>query len=130
MIVDTYGIFAAAMSSIDSAINSLSAATVKDLLVPFPPLTERISKSFVYYSRITTVVWGTVCTVFAFLVGTISPTVIEGINMIGSVFYGPILATFALGIFTRSATGNAVTIGLCAGILLNLVLWIFFPTVS
>lgn len=124
------GIFAASMSSIDSAVNSLSAATIKDLLPPFPRLSRRISGSFVYYSRITTLVWGSVCTACAFLVGTISPTVIESINMIGSVFYGPVLATFALGIFTRTATGSGVIVGLGAGIALNLVLWIFFPAVS
>jgi len=124
------GIFAAAMSSIDSAINSLSAATLKDLLIRSQGLKEFISKRFIFYSRLTTLLWGTVCTLFAYLVGNVSSTVIEGINKIGSVFYGPILATFVLGILTRSAKSGGVIIGLCSGIVFNIVLWVFFPDVS
>ena len=124
------GIFAAAMSSIDSAINSLSAATLKDLLIRSHTLKEIISKKFIFYSRLTTLLWGTVCTVFAFLVGNVSSTVIEGINKIGSVFYGPILATFILGILTKSAKSGGVIVGLFSGILLNIVLWTFFPNIS
>lgn len=124
------GIFAAAMSSIDSAFNSLSATTLKDILIRSQSLNNYISKKFVFYSRLTTLFWGTACTLFAFLVGNISSTVIEGINMIGSVFYGPILATFALGILTQSAKSVGVIIGLFSGILFNLILWIFFPQIS
>jgi SSS family solute:Na+ symporter len=121
------GIFAAAMSSLDSAINSLSAATLKDLVVRFPTLNGIVTKRFIFYSRLTTFVWGTLCTLFAYLVGSISSTVIEGINKIGSVFYGPLLAVFALGILVRSAKSTGVITGLFAGIAGNIGLWMFVP---
>ena len=124
------GIFAAAMSSLDSAINSLSAATLKDVVVRFPTLHGIVTKRFIFYSRLTTLVWGALCTLFAFLVGSVSSTVIEGINKIGSVFYGPLLAVFALGILVRSAKSAGVIAGLFAGIAGNIGLWVFFPGVS
>jgi SSS family solute:Na+ symporter len=124
------GIFAAAMSSLDSAINSLSAATIKDLVVRFPTLNGIVTKRFIFYSRLTTLVWGTLCTFFAYLVGSVSSTVIEGINKIGSVFYGPLLAVFALGILVRSAKSTGVVTGLFAGIAANIGLWVFCPGVS
>jgi Na+/proline symporter len=124
------GIFAAAMSSLDSAINSLSAATLKDLGENLPSLKEAIEKRFIFYSRLTTFVWGTLCTFFAYFVGTVSTTVIEGINKIGSVFYGPVLAVFVLGLLTRSTTSAGVITGLFAGILGNVFCWLFFPDIS
>ena len=124
------GIFAAAMSSLDSAINSLSAATLKDLGENLPSVKEAIKQRFIFYSRLTTFVWGTLCTFFAYFVGTVSTTVIEGINKIGSVFYGPVLAVFVLGLLTRSATSAGVITGLLAGILGNVFCWLFFPDIS
>jgi SSS family solute:Na+ symporter len=124
------GIFAAAMSSLDSAINSLSAATLKDLGESLPSVKGAIKKRFIFYSRLTTFVWGTLCTFFAYFVGTVSTTVIEGINKIGSVFYGPVLAVFLLALLTRSATSAGVITGLFAGILGNVLCWLFFPGIS
>ena len=124
------GIFAAAMSSLDSAINSLSAATLKDLLLNSSTLNAVIQKRFIFYSRLTVLFWGSLCTLFAYLVGNISSTVIEGINKIGSVFFGPLLAVFALGIVTRSARSAGVIVGLFSGILCNIFLWAFSPDVS
>ncbi len=111
--------FAAVMSSIDSAFNSLAAATVQDIYARYvrPGASDR---HYLRVSRGMTVGWGVLCTGFAFLVGGLAPTVIEGINQIGSVFYGPILAAFLLAIFSRRATGAAVIIGMLSGVAVNL----------
>lgn len=124
------GMFAAVMSSIDSAFNSLSAASVQDFYIRYlnPAASHR---QYLWWSRGTTVVWGVVCTGFAFLVQNLAPTVIEGINKIGSVFYGPILAAFLLAVLSRRATGRGVLVGLVVGVGVNLVLWLGFePAVS
>ncbi len=117
--------FAAVMSSIDSAFNSLAAATVQDIYARYvrPDASDR---HYLNISRLMTVVWGLLCTGFAFLAGGLAPTVIEGINKIGSVFYGPILAAFLLAILSRRATGAGVIAGLLAGVGVNLVLWLRF----
>lgn len=119
------GMFAAVMSSIDSAFNSLSAATVQDIYVRHvnPQATER---QYLLWSRAATVFWGVLCTGFAFWVGNLAPTVIEGINKIGSAFYGPTLAAFLLAILSRRVTGGGVIAGLVSGVGVNLVLWIGF----
>ncbi len=117
--------FAAVMSSIDSAFNALAATTVQDVYARYvrPRASDR---HYLKVSRWFTVGWGVICTAFAFLAGRVAPTVIEGINKIGSVFYGPILAAFLLAILSRRATGAGVIAGLLAGVGVNLVLWLRF----
>ena len=66
-------------------------------------------------------------TAFAFVVGDISATVIEGINKIGSAFYGPILAAFLVGILTKRATSLGVIMGILAGVGTNIIFWLFAP---
>ncbi|MFQ5679660.1 MAG: sodium:solute symporter [Gemmatimonadota bacterium] len=118
------GILAAAMSSLDSALNSLSAASMQDLVIRNVkrPLTDREN---LLYSKLLTLFWGIFCSVAAFVAGDISPTVIEAINLLGSLFYGPILMTFALAILTRKTTSLGANLGLLAGVSLNFSLWIF-----
>lgn len=118
-------ILAAAMSSLDSALNSLSAATVRDFIEP--RLASK--RNILLISKITTVGWGLLITGFAFLTGHISDTVIEGINKIGSAFYGPILAAFLVGVLFRLPTPLSILIGIPAGVAFNLVLWATRPDV-
>jgi SSS family solute:Na+ symporter len=122
-------IMAAAMSSLDSAINSLSAATLEDVykkLVrgPLSGSTE------LRLSRLFTLLWGLLCIGFAFQVGHIAPTVLESINKIGSAFYGPVFAVFLIGLVSRRARAGGAIAGLLAGVGVNLGLWLFVPSVS
>ena len=119
-------ILAAAMSSIDSGLNSLSAATVRDFIERGRELSER--QLFVM-SKVTTVAWGVLITAFAFAVGEISATVIEGINTIGSLFYGPILAAFIMGVLSKRTSGIAMTIGVVAGVGVNLLVAVAAPSI-
>ena len=118
-------LLSAAMSSLDSALNSLSAATVHDFIVPRLKTRDRL----LLISKLTTVCWGILITGFAFLVGNISETVIESINKIGSAFYGPILAAFIVGVLSKNATSRSITAGVLAGVGFNLVLWLGMPGV-
>lgn len=122
-------IMAAAMSSLDSSINSLSAATVEDIYKKLRK--KKIDpKKEIHLSKFFTLLWGVFCITFAFFVGDISPTIIESINKIGSAFYGPVFAVFFVGIiFSRAKPGAAIA-GLGTGVLLNLMLWLFVPSVS
>ena len=121
------GFFAASMSSIDSALNSLSAASYQDFLVKINPELGRISdKSQVRLSRILTIFWGIVATSFALQMIGGSETVLELVNKIGSAFYGPILATFWLGMLTKKGNQSGAIIGLIAGVGFNIFLWQFY----
>ncbi|EED36680.1 SSS sodium solute transporter superfamily [Luminiphilus syltensis NOR5-1B] len=122
-------LFAAAMSSLDSVINSLSATTMEDFVRRFHRGHWDDRKELLL-SRLLTVTWGTITLIMAFYVGDIATTVLEAINKIGSLANGPILAVFLLGFFTRRVGGTAAVMGLVTGVLVNGWLWRFQPDIS
>ncbi len=123
-------LFSAAMSSLDSTINSLSAASIKDLYEPFIQKGEIPVDRQLTLSRVMTVFWGTLIVIFSFFVGGISESVIESVNKIGSLANGPILAMFLLGILTRYANENGAIGALVSGLAANAALWLLAPQVS
>jgi len=110
-------LLAAAMSSLDSALNSLSAATLRDFVEPRVGAARALRAG-----RWVTAVWGLLIVGFALTVGGLASSVVEGINRIGALFYGPLLAAFACGILDRRARGPAVLAGVVAGLAINLAL--------
>lgn len=119
-------ILSAAMSSLSSAINSLSAVTVEDFISRGKELE---SGQYMLYSKLAALFWGIVCILLAAFAGDIADTVIEAINKIGSVFYGPILATFLLAIMTKRTHAVGANIGLAVGVLVNVYLWLYVPEI-
>jgi SSS family transporter len=117
-------LLAAAMSSIDSALNSLAAVTLEDAF-DRPP-----EKQGVWLGRATALAWGLFAIATGLLFARSRSGVLEGINQIGSAFYGPILAVFLLGVLAPRVGSRGVTAGLAAGVLGNLALWRFAPSVS
>lgn len=122
-------LFAAAMSSLDSVLNSLSATTMEDFVVRFrqSPLS---SIQELWISRLVTVIWGTITLAMAFFVGDIAPTVLEAINKIGSLANGSILAVFTATLFIRMPSALGACLGLILGIFVNALFWKFIPSVS
>ncbi|HOW51913.1 MAG TPA: sodium transporter [bacterium] len=119
------GVFAASMSSIDSAVNSLSAASWNDFLVRFRPSLDLIAdRAKVRWSRFIAAFWGGISILFALWLGGGHDTVIELVNKIGSAFYGPVAAVFVVGILFASADGRGALAGLAAGVAVNIYLWI------
>jgi SSS family solute:Na+ symporter len=116
-------ILAATMSSLDSTLNALSAATMNDFLSRLAPshVTQRLSTC-----KLSTVFWGLLVLAFALTLGG-ENTGLERIMRIGALFYGPILATFATGVALRRVGGQAMATGLIAGVALNATLWIVRP---
>lgn len=114
-------ILSAAMSSLSSAINSLSAVTTEDLLVGNRKVDEA---TYTAYSKRASLFWGLVCIALAFFAGDIADTVIEAINKIGSVFYGPILATFIAAVGIKSIKARSMNVGLLVGVGVNIYLWL------
>ena len=124
-------ILAAAMSSLDSSLNSLSASTMQDFIERYSNV-KGDQKKFLLLSKLTTVSWG----IFAILsaIGLFywqsADTVVEIINKVGSIFYGPILATFIMGVAVSSISGAAIITGVICGVLINLYLFLFVPNLS
>ena len=114
-------ILAAAMSSLDSAINSLSAITTQDF-ISRTKVFDHIRP--IVMGRIITMAWGVLIIGFALVTGHIAPTVIESINKAGSLFYGPVLAAFVTGFALPRVTANGIFFGILAGVGTNLWLWL------
>ncbi len=123
-------LFAAAMSSLDSVLNSLSASTMEDFVRRFHTGNTWSESQELWISRLITLVWGIVAIGFSFFVGDIATSVLEAINKIGSLINGPVLGVFLLGLLTRRANGLGATLGLISGFLFNLACWIYWPSLS
>ncbi len=114
-------ILSAAMSSLSSAINSLSAVTTEDVLIGNRSVDD---KTYAKYSKGASLFWGLLCILLAFFAGNIADTVIEAINKIGSVFYGPILATFVVAVGFKSIGARGMNLGLTVGVATNIFFWL------
>ncbi|WP_078085903.1 sodium:solute symporter [Microbulbifer mangrovi] len=122
-------LFAAAMSSLDSVLNSLSATTMEDFVRRFHRGSWSAHKELIL-SRLLTTLWGVITLVMAFFVDDIAPTVLEAINKIGSLANGPILAVFTLGFLAHRVRGPHAIAGLLTGIASNGLFWLFLPEIS
>ncbi len=123
------GLLAAAMSSLDSTLNALSALSMQDLVGGFAKR-EFSHRTEILLSKMLTVFWGVVCLIFSFYVGNVSQTIIESVNKIGSLINGPLLAVFLMGILTRRVNGQGALLGLSVGFSGNLWLWRYAPNIS
>ena len=121
------GLLAAAMSSIDSAINSLSAATMEDFVRQRRQLSDR---QVLLWSRGFTLFWGVACIVFSFQVERIAPTILEAVNKVGSMFNGPLLALFVIALLLRNVPQRFALSGFVLGLVANLGLALGAPQVS
>ncbi len=120
-------IFSAAMSSLSSTINSLTAVSMEDLVTRV--WTTLPDKAYGWVSKLVSVFWGVLVLVLSLFAGGIADTIIEAINKVGSVFYGPILALFVVAIFVKNVNVVGANVGLLSGVFLNIYLWQFQPQI-
>lgn len=105
-------IFAAAISSLVSPLNSLATSAVMDLYRPLRR-GELSQREIVNASRVMTLVWGGLATGAAFFMG--DNPIIETVNRIGSFFYGSMFGIFILGRIVPRARGSVGWIALASG---------------
>jgi SSS family solute:Na+ symporter len=116
-------IFLASWGSIAAALNSLSSSTVVDFHRRFSkePLTNeneyQLSKRY-------TLGWGIFCIIVAMFTYNIGNSLIEAVNVLGSLFYGVILGVFLVAFFLKKIK-NGFAVFLAALITEALVLTIF-----
>ncbi len=114
------GIFAAAMSSMDSGINSVTTVVVNDFIKPLRKQ-QGDERSDVRLARMCTLVLGTFATLVSFVVAYIEDILQASQTFLG-LFSGPVLALFLLGVLTRRANFRGWLIG--AVLALSGTLWI------
>ena len=120
-------IFSAAMSSLSSTVNSLTAVTMEDIVSRVWTIPS--DKTYGWVSKLVCVIWGLAVLGLSVFAGGIADTIIEAINKVGSVFYGPIFALFIIAIFDKHTNVVGANVGLLSGVLFNIYLWQFQPGV-
>ncbi len=107
-------VFAAAMASISGELNSLATSTVIDL---YRRHIKRHAEDrhYVRVSRLATAFWGIYAMAFAVFVTRLG-SLIEAVNIVGSLFYGSVLGVFVLAFGVKRADGNGAAAGLLAGL--------------
>jgi len=104
-------IFAAAMSSVDSGINSLATVIVNDWIKPVRRADRAESLSHdVTLARVLTLGLGLLATGAAFYAARIGNIVRMWMNIVG-LFAAPVLGIFVLGLLTRRATFRGWLVG-------------------
>ena len=109
-------IFAAAMSTLSSSLNSSSAAFIADFYMPYTR-NARSDEHYLKVSRWATVGWGIVQLSVAILAIELSTRVVDEVLGIASFTNGVLLGTFFLATFTTRIQSRSVFIGIVAGIL-------------
>jgi len=106
-------IFAASMSSTASELNALASTTVVDFYRRFRKR-EPSDRHLVAVSKTATVVWGGLAILFAEYANRLG-SLVEAVNILGSLFYGTILGIFLVAFYFKRVGGTAVFIGALVG---------------
>lgn len=117
-------IFLAAWGSIAAALNSLAACSVVDFHKKFFVKNETEVKDY-KVSQWYTLAWGIFCIIIAMFAYNIGNSLIEAVNIVGSIFYGVILGVFLVAFWIKYIKGHAVFISaLISQALVGIICWL------
>jgi Na+/proline symporter len=114
-------ILCAAMSAVAASLNSLGTTTVVDLY----KTTIRAEASDAHYllvAKLFTVFWGVVAVLFAAFASQLD-NLIQAVNILGSIFYGPMLGVFLVGFFLPRVRATPVFIAALLAQALVVAVW-------
>lgn len=100
-------IFLSAWGSIAAALNALAACSVVDFHKKFFAKNESALDDY-KVSQWYTFGWGIFCIIIAMFAHNIGNSLIEAVNILGSIFYGVILGVFLTAFWIKGIKGNAV----------------------
>ncbi len=102
-------ILSASMSSTSAELNALATTTVIDIYKRIFKH-EASERHYLVASKLATIFWGVYAITFALYANRLG-SLIEAVNILGSLFYGTILGIFLVAFFIKSLGGNATFIG-------------------
>ncbi len=102
-------VFSASMSSTAGELNSLASTSVIDMYKRLIK-TDGSDSHYLLVSRLLTVAWGAYA-IFVAQFASKMGSLIEAVNILGSLFYGTILGIFLVGFYFKSIRSNAVFYG-------------------
>ncbi len=92
------------MSATASALNALGTTTVVDFYKrTFKPIAS--DQHYLWAAKLFTVFWGMVAMLFAVFASQLD-NLIQAVNILGSIFYGPMLGVFLVGFFFKKLRGT------------------------
>lgn len=114
-------ILSASMSSTSAELNALASTTVVDIYKRMvnPDADE---KRYLLVSKLATVFWGFYAIGFALFANSLG-TLIEAVNVLGSLFYGTILGIFLVAFYLKKVNGTAT---FYAALIAEIVVLVFF----
>lgn len=120
------GVFAAAMSSLSSSINSLASATAYDFWAPLAGAEDDEAR-ILRAGKLFTLVWAIMLVGGAVLFIPLSEgtTAIEMALAVASMVYGGLLGAFILAVRSSRADQLSVILGMISGVALVISIWIF-----
>ena len=99
-------ILSASMSSTSAELNALTSTTVMDIYKRM--INDRGSeKHYLIISKIVTIFWGGIAIFFALFANRLG-SLVEAVNILGSLFYGTILGIFLVAFYFKKIGGHAV----------------------
>jgi Na+/proline symporter len=98
-------IFSASMSSTSAALNALASTTVVDVYKRMIKK-DGTEKHYLIVSKLATVFWGIYAILFALFANRMG-SLIEAVNILGSIFYGTILGIFLVAFYLKKVGGSA-----------------------
>jgi Na+/proline symporter len=99
-------ILCASMSAVAAALSSLGTTSVVDFYRrSFRP--HETDHHYLVVAKGFTVFWGVVAVLFAAFAGMLD-NLIQAVNILGSIFYGPMLGVFLVGFFIKRVRGTPV----------------------
>src|SRR5690606_16355731 len=101
-------IFLASWGSISAALNSLASSSYKDIQRSFHKK-EQDGKTQLLHSRLHTLAWA-IFSIGVAMFATQMGSLIEAVNILGSLFYGPILGIFLVAFYFKKVDGSNVFI--------------------
>ena len=115
-------IFAAAMSTLSSSLNSLAATAITDFYRPlFAP--DKSDRHFLSVSRLLTALWGVVQITVAMIAIAMKGRGVDAVLAVASFTNGPVLGLFFLSALTRRVGPTGALIGVVTGIAGMILVW-------
>ncbi len=110
----TAAIVAAAMSSLDSSLNSMATVTTVDFYQKFMQQ-DGSPGHYLKISRLLTLLWAVLIVLPAIAFTKSDGSVLEVLSKIGSFLVGAKLSSYILGFYSRHTTEKGLLIGIIAG---------------
>jgi solute:Na+ symporter, SSS family len=116
-------IFSASMSSTSAELNALASTTVIDI---YKRLIHREAsdKHYLIVSKLATIFWGAYAIGFALFANRLG-TLIEAVNILGSLVYGTILGIFLVAFYLKKVSGTPTFIAALIAELVILYCYLF-----